>query len=156
MGEGAAARLNNIGLSADIEAHSNQVDMHRLRVGVLGGEFDGDASMVDYSRFRLNGRLQHISLREISSHFLKARAAYDGNVDEEDDVETAGDLKAKGTTGIRAQARLVINPASQGIPVSGRVQASYDGGRDVMPSLARVISCCRIRDWTCPGRWEIN
>src|SRR5260370_4096594 len=45
-------------------------------------------------------------------------------------VEAAGDLKAPGTKSITAHARLAICPGRTGIPVSGRLNANYNGATD--------------------------
>ncbi len=50
---------------------------------------------------------------------------YDGTID--GSIKAQGDLKAKGTTGFSAAARLAIVPGQHGVPVSGRLNADYIG-----------------------------
>ena len=43
-----------------------------------------------------------------------------------------GDLSAAGHTGLRAEAQLSVFPGSQGVPVSGKIQATYEGAGDTV------------------------
>ena len=129
MGRGRT-RIENITLSSEIAANRNEVDLHKLRVGVLGGEIDGDASLVEYSRFKLNGQLRSLKLRDLERQIASARPGYDGSVSGR--IEASGDLKLPAATGIRARAQISVVPGSQGVPLSGKLEAAYDGAHDTV------------------------
>ena len=129
MGRGRT-RIENITLSSEIAANRNAVELHKLRVGAFGGEIDGDASLVEYSRFKLNGQLRSLKVRDLERQIASARPGYDGNVSGR--IEASGDLTLPAATGIRAQAQLSIVPGSQGVPLSGKLAAAYDGAHNTV------------------------
>ena len=127
-----STRLENLALSSEVTADRNVVELHRLRLGALGGEIDGDASLAQYSRFRFTGQLRSLRIRDFERAAASTGPVYDGSVNGK--IEATGDLNLPGTTGIRAQAQLNIapRPAAQGVPVSGKIQAVYDGSHDTV------------------------
>ena len=127
-----STRLENLALSSEVIAGRNLVELHRLRLDALGGEIDGDASLSQYSRVRFTGQLRSLRIRDFERAAASAGPVYDGSVSGK--VEAAGDLNLPGTTGIRAQVQLSVAPglAAQGVPVSGKIQAVYDGSQDTV------------------------
>jgi translocation and assembly module TamB len=127
-----STRLENISLAADAAADSQKLELRNFRVGALGGEIDGTGSLAEYSQLRINGQLRNLGIRNFERS--GAPAVYDGAVNGK--LEATGNLKMSGTTGIRAQAQLNIVPdlkgGSRGVPVSGTVQAAYDGAHETV------------------------
>ncbi len=129
MGHGPKG-IENIMLSSDVAASGHMVELHKLSVGAFGGEIDGDATLVEYSRFKLDGQLRSLKLLDLERQIAPAGTGYDGTVS--GSIEASGDLKLPAATGIRAQAQLSIAPGSKGVPISGKVQAAYDGARNTV------------------------
>ncbi len=73
----------------------------------------------------MEGNLRGFSLPVLAQAFTGKHLAYDGTID--GSLKAAGDLKAKGTTGYSAEARLAIIPGQRGVPVSGSLNAGYTG-----------------------------
>ncbi len=69
--------------------------------------------------------MRDFSLPVMASTFTGKQLGYDGALD--GSILAKGDLKAKGTTGYNANARLDILPGRHGIPISGRLYANYIG-----------------------------
>ena len=120
-------RIANVELYSDIAADQDRVDLTGLRVEALGGEFEGSAALVDFERFELGGVLKHLgiqaALRELSENL-----PYDGAVS--GSIGASGDAKTRGIRGLTAQARLTIAPARRGTPISGQLNADYNGAAD--------------------------
>ena len=125
LGTGSS-RLQDISLAADAAADRNKLELRNFRVGALGGEIDGTGSLAEYSQLRLNGQLKNLSIRD----FEHGGAVYDGTVNGK--LEATGNLKMSGTTGLRAQAQLNIVGGPRGVPVSGAIQAAYDGSHETV------------------------
>ncbi|HLW75382.1 MAG TPA: hypothetical protein VKS01_00330, partial [Bryobacteraceae bacterium] len=47
-------------------------------------------------------------------------------------ISASANLKARGTVGIRATAAIAIAPGKEGVPVSGRIHADYDGASNTV------------------------
>ena len=128
--DAALKGLGSIALSAHVTADRDTIGLNKLRVGVFGGELNGDASLTDLSQFRFNGRLRALELRDVERQISSSASGYDGSVS--GDIHATGNLKAPAATRIRAQAQLGIAPGSHGVPLSGKVVASYDGARSTV------------------------
>jgi translocation and assembly module TamB len=122
--------LESITISSRVAANGKSLDFHNLRVGIFGGEIDGDASLAEFTRFQLNGHIRGLKIRNFEQEITAAGSGYDGVLT--GDLQARGDLNTPGTTGIRAQVQLSIAPGSQGVPVSGKLHAAYDGAQNTV------------------------
>jgi translocation and assembly module TamB len=113
----------SINAFASFQADPRNLDLRDLRVRAFGGEFDGSASLADFERYRIEGRLRGFDIQALLSAF-REKQPYDGNVS--GTLEAHGDTKTGGKD-LAANAHITIAPGQRGIPVSGRVNAAYNG-----------------------------
>jgi translocation and assembly module TamB len=108
------------------------IDLPQLAVAALGGSFAGSASLAYMEQYKVQGKLAHFDLHTVARPFLAKPLPYDGVI--------SGAVQAEGNTkkpvAVVARADLAIAPGRQGIPVSGRINADYDGRADTV-TLAR-------------------
>jgi translocation and assembly module TamB len=121
-------RISHVNLMSAVRLDSHRLDLNGLRLSALGGEFAGDASLEDFARYKLNGNLRHLDWGTMARALGQKDFPYSGAASGPIDAE--GDLKAPGTKSVIAHARLVIAPGRKGIPVSGRLNANYNGATD--------------------------
>ena len=116
-------RIGALNFISGVTFNQHQLELKGLSVSAFGGQFNGNASLQDFSRYQLNGNLRNLNLRVVARALSQQQLPYDGNVS--GSVDAAGDLKA--TAGVTAHASLSIAPGTGGVPVSGRVNAAYGG-----------------------------
>jgi hypothetical protein len=106
---------------------SHRLDLQGLYVAAFGAEVEADASLENFARFRVDGKLRRLDLRKAARSFGLS-VPYDGTVS--GPVSAQGDLKTPGTKALWAQAQLSIAPGRPGSPVAGRMNAAYAGQAD--------------------------
>ncbi|HTW67903.1 MAG TPA: hypothetical protein VME17_24985, partial [Bryobacteraceae bacterium] len=106
----------------------NNLDLDHLQIAGLGAEFTGDAELEHFSRFRVNGDLRHLDLRNALAAAGVQALPYDGVISGA--VRIAGSFKEPFLRQLAAQAQLSIAPGRRGIAVSGNLTAAYNGARD--------------------------
>ena len=115
-------------LDGEARVSTTNVEVSHLRLAAFGGDFTGDAGVENMRTFHLNGSLHNFDTLAVVRAFGETGFAYDGVVS--GPVDARGDLKAPGTRGVNGRLQLTIAAGRHGIPVSGRLVASYDGARD--------------------------
>lgn len=120
-------RLSNIGLVSAFAIDPHNIHLEGLKLTALGGEFEGNVSLTDFERYRVQGELRHLDIATAARAFGD-KLPYDGVIS--GPLDAQGDTKATGTKGITANAHLVITPGRRGTPVSGRLNADYNGTAD--------------------------
>ncbi len=124
-----AERIEHVGLFSALHLDRHNVDLNGLRLAVFGGELAGNLSLQDLARYRFHGDLRTLNLRTAAHMFGQKQFPYDGSVS--GPVDLRGDLKVRPfEKGLTAETRLAITPGRQGVPVSGRLNADYDGAAD--------------------------
>ncbi len=122
-------RIGNINLFSALHLDPHNVDLNGLRLAAFGGELDGNLSLQDLARYQFHGNIRNLNLRAAAHILGQKQFAYDGNVSGL--VEARGDLKATPVErGLTAVTHLSITPGRQGVPVSGRINADYNGASD--------------------------
>jgi len=116
-------RIGGIDLASSITADQRLIQLSGLRVEALGGTLTGNASLEQMAHFRVNATLSHLDIQQAARAVTPQPLAWDGIIS--GPLEAQGDLDAAGK--IVARANLAIAPGHRGIPVSGRVRASYNG-----------------------------
>jgi autotransporter translocation and assembly factor TamB len=119
-----AERIRNVNLHSALSLDPHTVDLRGLRLDALGGEFEGNASMEDFARYHVAGNLRHFDIQTVTTALGNKPLPYDGAVS--GPVEANGDLKAR-TPLTAANAKLTIAPGRRGIPMTGRINAQYNG-----------------------------
>ncbi|MBZ5725498.1 MAG: translocation/assembly module TamB domain-containing protein [Acidobacteriia bacterium] len=112
-------------LNADITASmdENRIEFGSLRLGALGGSFTGSAVIEHMEQFRVTGNVSGFDIAQTARVFMPTALGYDGIVS--GPVAAEGNLK--NGSSLVAHAGLVIAPAPRGMPVSGRLNADYNG-----------------------------
>lgn len=124
-----AQRISNVDLFSALHLDPHLFDLKGLHLAAFGGEFAGDVSLQDFARYKVQGDLRNLSLRSAARAIGEKQFAYDGIVS--GPLDAQGDLKSKPAThDLLAHARLSIAPGRQGVPVSGRLYADYNGATD--------------------------
>ena len=123
-----ARRVSNIDLYSAIALDPRNLDLKGLRLAAFGGQFDGNASLQDWGRYRVDGNLRSLDLSAAVRAVGQKQFPYAGAIS--GPIEAAGDLKKPGTTSVTATARLSIAPGKHGIPIAGRLNAAYNGATD--------------------------
>lgn len=126
-----ARRLTGIRARTDVTATPDQIRLAGLRLAALGGAFAGEANLRKMDAFRVQGTLSGFELRELAKDYAQRDLAWDGTLS--GPVAVSGRLKGGPVAReLVANARLGIAPGSAGIPLSGRLDVTYDGPRDVL------------------------
>jgi translocation and assembly module TamB len=121
-------RISNVNLYSAIAFDPHNLDLKGLRLAAFGGQFEGNASLQDLARYRADGNLRSLDLSAAARAAGLKQFPYAGAIS--GPVEAAGDLTKPGTASVTAAARLSITPRKHGIPLSGRLNASYNGATD--------------------------
>lgn len=121
-------RIGNVSLFSSVHVDPHRLDLNGLRLAAFGGELAGNVSLVDFAQYKVDASLRHLDLRTAAQSLGRKNLPYDGVVS--GPLAAGGNLKAPGTKGVTASARLSIAPGKRGIPVSGRLVAAYNGAAD--------------------------
>lgn len=120
-------RFRDVNLHSAMHLDPQRLDLKGIRLSAFGGNFNGDASLQDFARYRVNGRLQNLDIRNAAAAAAAGQKdfAYSGVI--AGPLEAQGDLKAPGTQSLVVAAKLTISPGRRGIPVTGHLNADYNG-----------------------------
>ncbi len=118
-------RLGGIGLSGDLSANPKRIDLKGFQLAAFGGGVTGNASVEDLKTFQFAGNLHDFNTRVLARTFAQQDLPYEGVI--------SGAVKAGGTFQAPAvEAHLAIAPGSRGVPVSGKINADFNGGTNVI------------------------
>ncbi len=123
-------RLSNVTLYSPFHADPYLISLDGLRLNALGGTLAAKIFLEKMQQLSVEGSVRNFSLPVLANAFTGKRLGYDGTIN--GFIKAQGDLKAKGTTGYRADARLAIAPGHRGVPVSGRLDVDYAGATGAM------------------------
>lgn len=117
-------RFSNLRLTTAFDADTENLRLNGLDLSAFGGEFAGNASLADFARYQLDGKLRGFDIQTALRTF-GVKLPYDGGVS--GSIHAQGDTNAPGTKSVIANAQLSITPGHRGIPISGRLNANYKG-----------------------------
>ena len=117
-------RFTGISVSSDLHLNSHSLELNGLRLSALGGQFDGEGSLVNFSQYQMKGRLRGIDI-QAAARSLNRQLPYDGSVS--GSLAVQGDLNAADKASLSSNVQLSITPGKHGVPVTGRLTANYDG-----------------------------
>ncbi len=123
-----AMRLDRINLDSTVTADPHRIDLAGLRLEALGGTFSGSASLVEMAQYRVVGTLRNFDIGRVSRPFMARPLDYSGVIS--GPLQAEGNIKAP--SALVAKANLAIAPGNRGIPVSGRINADYNGRADTV------------------------
>ena len=121
----ATTRISDLNLHTPFHVDAHSIDLNQLTFSALGGDLFARLSLIDMRQLRLESHLRGFDLPVIAATATGRRIGYDGVMDGA--LRVQGDLAKKGTTGFTAEANLSIRPGHRGVPLTGRIQASYTG-----------------------------
>ncbi len=122
--------VSGVSLYSPFHADPYLISLDGLKLSVVGGSLAAKIFVEKMQQLSVEGNLRNFSLPVLASSFTGKQLGYDGTLD--GSIRAAGNLKAKGTTGYSAQARLNIVPGRRGVPISGHLYANYLGASDTV------------------------
>ncbi len=134
-------RVQNVNLSSSIDANNQAIELKGLRLAAFGGTFDGNAGVENMERFHVDGRLGNFDIAELARTFAHENLGYDGIVS--GPIQAGGDLKAPSK--LAANVHLTIAPGRRGVPVSGQVNANYNGATGAIDVARSYIALPHTR-----------
>lgn len=117
-------RINEIGIVSDVRFSNSNIELRSTRVNALGGTFTGMADIAELKRFKVNGRLDGISVSTAGQLAGVKQIPYSGGIT--GPVEVAGTIGARD---LKAAGTFKLTPGQGGVPVSGEVEVAYDQRR---------------------------
>ncbi|HLJ46829.1 MAG TPA: translocation/assembly module TamB domain-containing protein [Bryobacteraceae bacterium] len=117
-------KLYGVAVSTNLNITPVRIELAALDVGALGGHFRGSAEVVHLKQFRVGGKIEGISLQQLVSSQGERARLLSGTVTGPVDAE--GQIGARGMQDLLAQVRVEITPGTEGLPIQGLIDASYD------------------------------
>jgi translocation and assembly module TamB len=121
-----AVQVPSFNLHSPFHADAHLISMGGLQVNTLGGNISAKISLENLKQLNLSGNLRNMPLTALAIAFVGKPLGYGGSINGPFIVK--GDLQAHGTSGYQAQTHLHIAPGQTGVPLSGQLNASYEGG----------------------------
>ena len=118
-------RVDDIGMSSDVRLTTANLELRGTRVNALGGTFTGMADVPEFKRFKVNGRIEGVSIGTVTQVTGLKPIPYGGAVT--GPVEVTGSISAKD---LKAAGKFDVTPGAQGVPVHGAVEVAYDQRND--------------------------
>lgn len=118
-------QVSNLNLYSPFHADPYLISLDGLNLKALGGDLAAKVFVEKMQLVSLESTLRNFSLPVLAAVFTGKHLGYAGVID--GSLKARGDLKAKGATGYNAEAKLSIVPGTRGVPVSGRLNATYRG-----------------------------
>jgi translocation and assembly module TamB len=136
-----STRLAGISIDSAITAKPNHLDFTGLRVGALGGQLTGSASLTNMAQLHFTGNLRNFNIASLASLFGQS-APYTGSVSGQ--IQINGDIKAPATW--EGRANLAIAPVrGQGVPLSGRLNLTYNARSETVTLGRSYLDLPRTR-----------
>ena len=122
-------RIRDLNLTSEVHLDPHRLDLNGMKLHAFGGEFGGNASLEEFARLRVKGNLRGLELGALLRSMNQQKLPYEGTISGPIDAEAnLKSLRPQST--VVAHARLSLSPAKRGMPVSGRINAEYDGAAD--------------------------
>ncbi len=123
--KGISVRSGATRLSSPFHADPFLLSMDGLKLHAFGGDLAAKVFVEKSQSLSIEGVLRNFSLPVLARSFTGKTLGYDGALN--GSIKAAGNLDVKGTTGYTAEAQIAIVPGRRGVPVSGRLFATYIG-----------------------------
>jgi len=126
---GASLAYDNVRngrLTANLSGNQAKIALTALRVGVLGGVFNGGVELRAYETYHIAGKISNFDVRDLAALGTAHPAPWDGMVS--GTVDATGsilDLSRRGI--VDAAAQITVAPSASGPPVHGEISAHYTG-----------------------------
>ena len=104
-----------------VALRGKDLQIHAVDMSILGGTFQGDAKVLDLTRYSASGNIAGIDARSVVAIYSPEHLPWDASA--------AGPVSVEGSfkraAELRASATLTVSPASDSAPVHGQITASY-------------------------------
>jgi translocation and assembly module TamB len=137
--DGVAVRLRGVRIAGDVNGLftnslavdgeigeaalvGDDLELHAMALGTLGGTFRGEVRMYDFERFRAQGEVLGVTARRAVALESAGALPWDALVS----GPVAGEGSLTHIGGMRATGDLTLAPAPGSAPVEGHVAATYD------------------------------
>ncbi len=137
----SGTHIDGVNLSSTIDANKDAIEMKGLRLAAFGGSFNGNAGMEKLERFHVDGRLADFGIKQLAHMFAQQNIGYDGMIS--GPLATSGDLQTP--SHLKANVHLAIAPGHHGVPVSGAINADYNGATDSIDLAQSFIALPNTR-----------
>jgi len=114
-------RIENIAVNSDVGLTTEKLELRGTRVNALSGTFAGMADIVDWKIFKVNGRVNGLSLATLSRIAGIKTTPYSALIS--GSVEVIGTI---GSRDLKAGGKLALTPTEGGVPVSGDVEVAFN------------------------------
>lgn len=122
--------LRDVSLSSPFHADPYLISLDGLKAGALGGTLNAKIFVQKMEQLSVESRLSGFSIPVLARAFAGKDYGYDGSIG--GTILAKSNLKAKGASGLSARTALAIEPGTRGIPVNGRIDATYNGATGVI------------------------
>ena len=129
LGYGAML-VRDVRAESTFHADPDKIELNGIRLGALGGNFSGRVRVDKLDRFRVEGDASGLNLRLAAGVAGRERMPWDALLS--GPVEMNGRLHELGQGRFDVRARITLVPAPGSAPVSGFIDASYDGNRETL------------------------
>ena len=136
-------RIANVSFRSPVHLTPRALQLNGFQLDALGAQIAGTASLEDFARYQVTAALRRFDLRQGMREVARTSIPYDGSVS--GSLAAAGDLKAPGVRSLLAHVQLAIAPGQQGIPVSGRLNADYQGAADRLAITSSYLALPHTR-----------
>jgi translocation and assembly module TamB len=117
------------GRVASVVLRGHDVDVQGVALNLLGGAFEGEASLAAGTRFRISGEIRNLEAKH-AVEVYNPRAPLPWN------SLISGSIAAEGSlpraTDLRVSTKLILSPAPSGTAVWGEVAATFDAPADTL------------------------
>lgn len=125
-----ALNLENTTLSSGLKITPDFLTLPKLDVSASGAKITGAAELKKWKNFRFAGNLNGLSVQQVGRLLIRRPLEWDGRAS--GPVEVKGSFDRRGVQGLIVKSALAILPGSDGIPLQGDVDLTYDQRRNVI------------------------
>ena len=116
--------IRDLALASNVELTPEKLRLPDLNASALGGRFRGSVELDDFKKLAVKGTAEGFALRKLAQ--LNGRDTGDLNGTVHGSVILKGVIAGSGLENIAAQAKLDIDPGTEGVPVQGALAIDYD------------------------------
>ncbi len=117
-------QLQSASFTANAEFTNSRVDLTGLAVSALGGRFQGRATVDHWEKFRVEGQVRDVSIRQMAEARALPAPPWEGVL--AGPVHASGTLSALGLRDVMSDAAVDITPAATGLGAFGHFDVNYD------------------------------
>jgi translocation and assembly module TamB len=114
-------RIENATVRADAQLSQDGLVLRQIQAAALGSTITGDAEILNWRKFHMDGSLAGLSLQRAAAIFTDRPVAWSGTL--------SGPFRLDQTVGgsdLVARATLMVARADGGVPVEGEIDGLYD------------------------------